>query len=108
MSLTNEEQRALDQIERELRRGDPVLADRMETAPTNEQRRRRVIMARRTAWLGAALLMMGLVAAQGILSLGAIVAGYGLVIMLLSFGVAAYNRSRWIPPRGPGANRTPG
>lgn len=107
MSLTNEEQRALELIERELRRRDPVLANRMETAPTTQQRSRRVAMARRTVWLGAALLLIGLVSVQGILSLGAVVAGYGLVIMVLSFGVAAYNRTRPTPP-GPVRRRSSG
>lgn len=97
MSLTNEERRALERIERELRRADPLLASRMETAPTLQQRRRRVLLARRGAWLGAAVLLIGLVTAQGVLSLGAVIAGYGLVILLVSLGVAAYNRS----PIGP-------
>lgn len=94
MSLTDDEQRALELIERELRRGDPVLADRMEGAPTNEQRRRRVILARRGIWTGVAVMLIGLMAAQGIVSLGAVVAGYGVVIVLTSIGVAAYNRTR--------------
>lgn len=91
MSLTNDERRALREIESELRRGDPKLAERMENALTIEQRRRRVVLARRVAWLGASVMFIGLMSARGLLSVGAVVTGYGLVILLISIGVAAYH-----------------
>lgn len=101
MSLTDDERRALASIERELRRRDPVLADRLDCAPTREMRQRRVTWAHRTVWAGLALMVVGLAAARGVVSLGAIVCAYGVLIVVVSLGVAVHNRTR-SPGRTPG------
>ncbi len=102
MSLTDDEQRALDQIERELRRGDPVLADRLDRAPTREIRAQRVAWARGTMWAGLVLMVAGLAAARGLVSIGAVVCAYGVLIAVVSVGVVWHNRTR---PGGRTPNR---
>lgn len=102
MSLNDEEQRALDLIERELRRGDPMLADRLDRAPTREMRAQRVAWAHGTLWAGLALMVAGLAAARGLVSIGAVVCVYGVLIVLVSLGVAWHNRTR---PAGRTPNR---
>jgi hypothetical protein len=94
MSLSNEEQHVLDEIESELRRDDPRLADHLESAPTPGQRHRRFVLARCSLIAGVMLMIVGLGTSRGLVSLGALVAWYGLIIVCLAGGVALHNRNR--------------
>lgn len=93
MSLTNDEQDALAVIERGLRRDDPLLAEHFAGAPTVDQRQRRVVWAHRMIVVGAVVTLLGLITADGLMSLGTILCGYGLVIVLIAICVAVHNRT---------------
>jgi hypothetical protein len=93
MSLTNDEQHALEMIERGLRHDDPLLADHFAAAPTADQRQRRAVWARRLVAVGATIALLGLIASDGLISLGAILCGYGLVILSVAACVAVRNRT---------------
>ena len=93
MSLTNDEQHALTVIEQGLRRDDPLLVDRFACAPTVDQQRCRVVWARRMMAVGAVFTFFGLITSSGIISLGAILCCYGMVILVIAFWVVVRNRS---------------
>lgn len=102
MSLTDDERHELELIEQELRRQDPVLADQLDAAPTQDRRRLRMTLACHAMVVGALMMVLGMAAAQGIPSLGAIFCLYGMVVVVLAVTVAVRNRiRRW--PAGPGA-----
>jgi hypothetical protein len=58
-----------------------------------DQRKRRAGWARRLAAVGATLTLLGLIASDGLISLGAILCGYGLVILSIAACMAVHNRT---------------
>lgn len=94
MSMTDDEQQALDLIERGLRRQDPFLADQFATDQALELRRHRMVWGRRTMIVGVVFTLLGLISADGLISLGTVLCGYGLLILTVGIVVTACHRTR--------------
>jgi hypothetical protein len=93
MTLSEHEQRTLDEMETTCRRVDPGFARRLDLAAVRSRRR---FMAHCAIWVGLLALVIGAGSARGVLSAGTIVAGYGLVLILA--GTVG-----WVRNRGPRA-----
>lgn len=83
MALSDDEQRLLDEIERELQRADQEFP---ESVTHHDHRRRRLVAAGAVMTLGLVILLTGLVLARGSLAVGVII---GIVGLLTMTGAAA-------------------
>ena len=79
MPLSDDEQRRLDEIERELAYGDPKFAA---TAVPDRDSQRPLMIATAELFLGIAVLLTGLVISQGLVALGVATVMVGLSIMV--------------------------
>ena len=94
MTLSEYEQRALDEIETGCGADDPGLAARLDLTALQTRRRRWVTAARSAAWLGWLVLVIGAGVARGLVSIGAFVACYGLVMIVAGTVTWIRNRTR--------------
>jgi len=92
MTLSEYERRTLDGIETNCRREDPAFADRMNLTAAQQRGSRAVLMAQCAIWIGWLMLMIGGGLARGPVSIGALVACYGLALIVA--GVATWLRHR--------------
>jgi hypothetical protein len=79
MPLSDDEERRLDEIERELAYGDPKFAA---TAVPDRDSQRPLMIATAELFLGIAVLLTGLVISQGLVALGVATVMVGLSIMV--------------------------
>ena len=92
MTLSEYERRTLDGIETNCRREDPAFADRMNLTAAQQRGSRAVLMAQCAIWIGWLMLMIGGGLARGPVSIGALVACYGLALIVA--GAATWLRHR--------------
>ncbi len=92
MTLSEYERRTLDGIENNCRREDPAFADRMNLTAAQQRSSRSVVMAQCAIWIGWLMLMIGGGLARGAVSIGTVVACYGLILIVA--GAAAWLRNR--------------
>ena len=86
MPLSEDEQRQLDRIERDLVRQHPEFAGHLDRG-----QRRRVILAAALLGVGLILLLVGVVATQSAATLGVIISGAGMLAIIAT--LAVYLRS---------------
>jgi hypothetical protein len=101
MTLSEYEQRALDGIETGCCADDPGFAMRLDLNAVQQRRRRVVAAARSAIWLGWLVLVIGAGMARGPVSIGFLVACYGLAMIVTG-------TVTWIRNRGPRITRQPG
>ena len=82
MPLSEDEQRQLDRIERDLVRQDPEFAGHLD-----RRQRRRVILAAALLGVGLILLLVGVVATQSAATLGVIISGAGMLSIIATHAV---------------------
>jgi hypothetical protein len=92
MTLSEYERRILDGIETGCRREDPGFVDRMDLTVALQARGRAVMIARCAIWIGWMVLVIGGGMARGPVSIGVLVAGYGIVLIVA--GVVTWLRNR--------------
>ena len=92
MSLSEYERRTLDGIETGSRTEDPGFAGRMDLAAAEDRRGRAVVLAPCLSWVGWLVVMIGGGMARGPISIGAVVACYG--VGLMAAGVVTWLRNR--------------
>jgi hypothetical protein len=94
MTFSEYERRTLDGIETGCRAEDPGFADRMNMTAA-EQRCSRVVMITQCAiWIGWLVLVIGGGMARGPVSIGALVACYGVVLIVAGTVTWLRNRRR--------------
>jgi hypothetical protein len=96
MTLSEYEQRILDGIEAGCRTEDPGFAGRLDLADVQHRRGRAVTMAQCAIWIGWLVLVIGGGMARGPVSIGAVVACCGFVLIVAGAVTWLCNRS----PRG--------
>ena len=94
MTLSEYEQRALYEIETGCGADDPGFVARLDLTALQTRRRRLVTAARSAIWLGWLVLIIGAGLARGLLSIGALVACYGLVMVVAGAVTWIRNRTR--------------
>ena len=94
MSLSDEDRRALDEIERALEREDPHFAATVSTDRFRRLRRRWVIIPGCLFLLGAVLLVAGLVTTHALLIIGIVISTVGVLTM--AAGAALFLRHHHI------------
>ena len=99
MTLSEHEQRTLDGIETGCREDDPGFAVRLDLTALLRRGRRVVRIAQTVTWIGWLVLLIGAGMAHGPVSIGAVVACYGLA-MIIAGSLA------WIRNRSPGGRTT--
>ena len=92
MTLSEHEQRTLDGIETGCREDDPGFAVRLDLTVLLRHRRRVVRIAQTMIWIGCLVLLIGAGMARGPLSIGALTACNGLVMIIA--GTRAWLRNR--------------
>ena len=97
MTLSEHEQRTLDGIERGCRSEDPGFAGRLDLIALQHRRGQVVVVAQCAIWIGWVTMMIGGGLARGLVSIGALVACYGLTLMIA--GTVTWFRNRRLPPR---------
>ena len=97
MTLSAREQRTLDGIETGCREDDPGFAVRLDLTALLRHGRRVVRIAQTVTRIGWLVLLIGGGMAHGPVSIGAVVACYGLAMIIA--GTVAWIRNR--SPRGP-------
>ena len=101
MTLSENEQRTLDAIETGCRREDPGFAARLDLAAARHRRDRAVVMAQCVIWVGWLVLLIGAGMARGPVSIGAVVACYGLALIVAG-------TVTWLRNHGPRRPTPPG
>ena len=96
VTLSEYERRTLERIETGCRQEDPGFADRMDLIAARHCRSRAVVIAQCGIWIGWLMLMIGGGMARGPVSIGVVVAGYGLALVVAGCVTWLRNRS----PRG--------
>ncbi len=91
MTLSEDEQHKLDEIETFTRSADPRFAANLDLASA---RRRRMALSGSAFWFGLVILMVGMSAARGPISIGVLVGSYGLILMVWATVTAQRNRIR--------------
>ena len=91
MTLSEDEQHILDEIETLTRSADPGFAANLDLVSA---RRRRIALSGSAFWFGLVILMIGMSAARGPISIGVFVASYGLILMVWATVTAQRNRVR--------------
>ena len=93
MTFSEYERRILDGIETGCRREDPGFVDRMDLTVALQARGRAVMIARCAIWIGWMVLVIGGGMARGPVSIGVLVAGYGIVLIVAGVVTSLRNRS---------------
>jgi len=106
MTLSEDEQHLLDEIETFTRSADPGFAANLNLVAAQARRRTRLALSRYGFWFGFVILMVGAGSARGPISAGVLVACYGLTLMVWATVVAQRNRVR--RERRPPAELDPG
>ena len=101
MTLSEYEQRALDGIETGCCADDPGFAVRLDLIALQQRHRRVVVAARSAIWLGWLVLIIGAGMARGPVSIGVLVACYGLAMIVAG-------TVTWIRDRSPRVARQAG
>ena len=86
MTLSEDEQHILDEIETLTRSADPGFAANLNLVAAQARRRKRLALSRYGFWLGFVILMVGAGSARGPISAGVLVACYGLTLMVWGNG----------------------
>ncbi len=89
MPLSEHEQRMLEEIERALYHDDPKFAT---SVNVSRIRRRRPIVAAAAFLVGLVLLVVGVIATQGALTVGVIVSVTGFLVMVGSVGLFVFGQ----------------
>ncbi|HEY5113984.1 MAG TPA: DUF3040 domain-containing protein [Nakamurella sp.] len=84
----------LHEIETFTQSADPGFAANLDLVTAQELRRRRMAMSGSGFWFGLVILIVGLAAARGPISVGVLVACYGLILMVWATVTAQRNRVR--------------
>ncbi len=82
MTLSEDEQHILDEIETFTRSADPGFAANLNLVAAQARRRKRLALSRYGFWLGFVILMVGAGSARGPISAGVLVACYGLTLIV--------------------------
>ncbi len=94
MSLSDDERDRLREIETLTAAADPQFAHRLDLAAAGRRRRRARVTCRALLTLGAWLMLTGLGAARGWISLGTVVFAFGLALVVWSAVTANDLRTR--------------
>ena len=94
MTLSEDEQRILDEIETFTRSVDPGFVSNLNLVAAQARRRKRLTLSHCGFWSGFVILMVGAGSARGPISAGILVACYGLTLMVWAAVVAQRNRVR--------------
>jgi Protein of unknown function (DUF3040) len=94
MTLSEDEQHILDEIETFTWSADPGFAANLNLVAAQARRRKRLALSRCGFWLGFVVLMVGAGSARGPISAGVLVACYGLTLMVWATVIAQRNRVR--------------
>jgi hypothetical protein len=92
MTLSEHEQRTLDGIEMGCCSEDPGFAERLDLTALRHRRGQLVVLAQCAIWIGWVTMMIGGGLARGLLSIGALVACYGLALLIA--GAVTWFRNR--------------
>jgi uncharacterized membrane protein len=101
MTLSEYEQRSLCGIETGCRADDPDFVRSLDFAVAVNRRRRARQLTRVAVWMGSMMVVIGAATARGVLSIGALLAGYG--VLTLAMGAVG-----WWRLRGPQVRAQPG
>ena len=82
MTLSEDEQRTLEAIETGCRREDPGFVARLDLAATRYHSHCVVVMSQCAIWIGGVVVLIGAGLTRGLVSIGALVACYGLALIL--------------------------
>lgn len=95
MTLSEDEQGRLDEIESCTRSADPVFAAGLDLPAAQRRRRQRVLLSQCGFWIGALTVIIGAGAANGMISVGTFVGCYGFIIIVWATVTVLRDR----PPR---------
>jgi hypothetical protein len=84
MTLSEDEQNSLDEIETSFHSDDPDFATSLDVVAVQRSLRRRIRLAGYGFWLGMVVMMLGVAVAKGALSIGTIVGCYGFIVLVWS------------------------
>lgn len=93
MTLSEDEQGILDEIESRTRSADPVFAASLDLTSAQRRRKHRVLMSQCGFWIGGLTVIIGVGAANGMISVGTFVACYGFIIVLWAIVTTLQDRS---------------
>lgn len=93
MTLSEYERRVLLEIEAGCRAEDPELEMRLDLAAASARRARAAFLARCAIWLGSGLFLVGAGTARGTISTGAVVAAFGLIMVVAGLLAWVSNRT---------------
>jgi Protein of unknown function (DUF3040) len=96
MTLSEQEQRTLHEIETGCCTDDPDFVRRLDFGAASRRRSRALWVARATVWIGWIVLVMGAATARGVLSIGTMLTCYGVVILAVGAGNRRRLRTPWI------------
>jgi hypothetical protein len=92
MTLSEHEQRTLKGIEAGCRIEDPGFAERLDLTALQHRRSQVIVIAQCTIWIGWVTMVIGGGLARGLLSIGTLVACYGLALIIA--GTVTWFRNR--------------
>lgn len=93
MTLSEDEQGRLDEIESCTRSADPVFAASLDLPAAQRRGRQRVLLSQCGFWVGPLILIIGAGAAYGMISVGTFVGCYGFIIIVWASVTVLRDRS---------------